>query len=79
MEGGGGGGGYRLHVVEEVEMLDALPQLHQDVQQAHLVGLARPVHHINVLCRYFDAEFSLHPTETDQGLGSVVFSSNESW
>ena len=30
-------------------MVGALSQLHQDVEQTHLVRLARPVHHIDVL------------------------------
>ena len=64
----------RLHVVEEVGMVGSLFQQHQDVQLVHLLGLARPVHHISVLHPDLDAELSPHLAEADKEiLVSVVF------
>ena len=42
-------GETRPRAVEEAEMVDTLSQLHQDVQQADLVGRAPPFHYIEVL------------------------------
>ena len=56
----------RLHVVEEVGMVGSLFQQHQDVQLVHLLGLARPVHHISVLHPDLDAELSPHLAEADK-------------
>ena len=51
-------------------MVDALPQLCQNVQQAHLVGgISRPVHHIKVHHRDLGVKFSLHLAEVDNDLG----------
>lgn len=42
-------GGSGLGTVKQVWMVTALPQLHEDVQQTHLVHLARRVQDVNVL------------------------------
>jgi len=38
-----------LGAVKEVRVIAAFPELHQDVEQAHLVRLASTIHYVNVL------------------------------
>ena len=45
----GGVGRARLGAVEQVRVVAALAQLHEDVVQAHLVATSGAVHHVDVL------------------------------
>lgn len=42
-------GGSGLSTVEQVRVVAALPQLHEDVEQAHLVHLTRRVQDVDIL------------------------------
>uniref|UniRef100_A0AAG5DLD8 Uncharacterized protein n=1 Tax=Anopheles atroparvus TaxID=41427 RepID=A0AAG5DLD8_ANOAO len=58
----------RLGPVEQVRVVGALAQLHEDVLQAHLLHLARPVHHVDVLHQDLGVPVALHLRQADEDL-----------
>ena len=58
--------------VKEVGMVGALAQLHQDILQAHLLHLARPVHNVDVLHEDLGVPLALHPRHRDENLGLLL-------
>ena len=55
-----GVGGSRLGAVEQVRVVAALSQLHQDILQSHLLSFTRAVHNVNVLHQDLGVPLPLH-------------------
>ena len=55
-----------LRSVEQVRVVDALSQLHEDVLQPHLLHLARPVHDVDVLHQDLGVPLALHLGQPDK-------------